>query len=67
MPGSNTINMKYKNNDDQTDAIAAQVDLEIPLPVGGFESEDEKENYRRKQDSRFTELCAQALAITSAV
>lgn len=42
--------------DEQNDAIRAQVEREIPTPVGGFESDDARDEHRAKQDARFAEL-----------
>lgn len=44
------------NIDDQNDAIRAQVDAEMPRPVGGFESSDLEDVFRAAQDARFLEL-----------
>ena len=36
--------------DEQNDAIRAQVEREIPSPIGGFESEDARDDHKAKQD-----------------
>jgi hypothetical protein len=48
--------MKTHRTDEQNDAIRAQVDREIPGPVHGFASEDERDEHRAAQDARFLEL-----------
>ena len=42
--------------DEQNDAIRAQVEREIPSPIGGFESEDARDDHKAKQDFRFAQL-----------
>lgn len=42
--------------DDQNDAIRAQVDGELPMPVGGFESDDLRDEHLAKRDARFQQL-----------
>ena len=48
--------MRTNRTDEQNDAIRAQVDREIPGPVHGFTSEDERDAHRAAQDARFLEL-----------
>ena len=47
-----------KNTDEQNDAIRAQVDAEMPRPLGGFEREDDEDAHRAKHERRFVELAA---------
>lgn len=42
--------------DEQNDAIRAQVDAEIPRPVGGFETFEQEEYWLAAVDNRFDEL-----------
>lgn len=44
--------------DEQNDAIRAQVDAELPWPIGGFENCDEEDAHSARQNTRFLELCA---------
>jgi len=48
--------MNTHRTDEQNDIIRAQVDREIPGPVHGFISEDERDAHRAAQDARFLEL-----------
>ena len=41
---------------EQNDAIRAQVDAELPRPVGGFENSDDEQRWRDAQEARFFEL-----------
>jgi hypothetical protein len=49
-------NEKIESLDDQNDALRAQVDAELPRPVGGFETELEEDEWRRQQEQRFIQL-----------
>ena len=42
--------------DEQNDAIGAQVDRELPMPVGGFESDDLRDEHIARRDARFQAL-----------
>ena len=54
-----------KTTDEQTDAIRAQVDAELPRPAGGFENPGDEDQWKAKQEARFFRLVhRQALADT---
>ena len=42
--------------DDQNDEIRAQVEREMPRPIGGFENTCDEDEHRLRQDARFMEL-----------
>ena len=42
--------------DDQNDEIRAQVEREMPKPIGGFENARDEDEHRFRQDVRFMEL-----------
>jgi hypothetical protein len=42
--------------EEQNDAIRAQVESEMPRPIGGFESSEQAEEWKEKSDRRFLEL-----------
>lgn len=44
--------------EEQNDLIRAQVDAEIPRPIGGFETEEERDAWQAQHEARFMELCS---------
>lgn len=38
------------------DYFRAQVDRELPKPVGGFETNEQEQDHRERQEARFMEL-----------
>jgi hypothetical protein len=48
------------NTDEQNDAIRAQVEAELPRPLGGFEREDDEDAFRAHHERRFAELMQNA-------
>jgi hypothetical protein len=46
-----------QTNDEIMDAIRAQVEVEMPTPRGGFESEADADAHREAHERRFDELC----------
>jgi len=51
--------MKMKITIDEiNDQIREQVEREIPTPRNGFETTEQADEHRAKQDARFLKLCA---------
>jgi hypothetical protein len=50
------MNPKTMTPDEINDAIRAQVEREIPKPVGGFETDDAEQAHREAHERRFSEL-----------
>ncbi len=42
--------------DMENDAIRAQVDRELPKPIGGFDNDEQYDDWREVQEARFMEL-----------
>ena len=47
-----------KTPDELNDQFRAQVESELPTPIGGFECEESKQAHRDAHEQRFLELCA---------
>ncbi len=43
--------------DDKNTAAQEQVEHEFPRPIGGFECDDDEQQWRDLRDARFLELC----------
>lgn len=56
------LHVRYLNNlhpmttDEQNDAIRAQVNAKLPRPIGGFETDDDEQDWMEAQEKCFIEL-----------
>lgn len=46
--------------DELNDTLRAQVDAELPRPKGGFETDDQEQDWKEAQETRFMELIRKA-------
>ena len=53
--------------DEINDEIRAQVDREMPKPAEGFETRQEKEDWKQAREDRFVELCKTYSYITHSI
>lgn len=46
-----------KTPDEQADAIRERVNVEMPRPIGGFETDEQEQAWKDASEKRFDELC----------